>query len=110
MLGVEHAMQLIGGRFVLACAEAQMVYGAVCESDNERTRNTLKHSTCSRKWWETLKSSIFCVKPSIPVFTGPGSGLVVDPAEKASLLYFHFDRKQCREQFVTPLSCFPQSR
>ena len=31
------------------------------------------------------------------------------PAEKASLLGSQFDGKQCREQFVTSLSCFPQS-
>ena len=48
------------------------------------------------------------MKPSIPAI--PGGGLVVAPAEKASLLCFQFDSKQCREQFVTPLSCFPQSR
>ena len=33
-----------------------------------------------------------------------------DPVEKASLLGSQFDSKQCREQFVTPLSCFPQCR
>ena len=32
------------------------------------------------------------------------------PAEKASLLSSQFDSKQCREQFVTLLFCFPQSR
>ena len=37
------------GRFVLARAEAQRVYGAARESHNERTRSTLKHSTCSHK-------------------------------------------------------------
>ena len=31
------------------------------------------------------------------------------PAEKASLLGSRFDSKQCREQFVTRLSCLPQS-
>ena len=31
------------------------------------------------------------------------------PAEKASLLGSQFDSKQCRERFVTSLSCFPQS-
>ena len=31
------------------------------------------------------------------------------PAENASLLGSQFDSKQCREQFVTPLACFPQS-
>ena len=41
---------------------------------------------------------------------GPGGGLVVAAAEKASLLGSQFDSKQCCEQFVTPLSCFPQSR
>ena len=57
-----------------------------------------------------MKGSIFGVKPSIPALRGPGCGLVVAPVEKASLLGSQFDSKQCREQFVTPLSCFPQSR
>ena len=35
---------------------------------------------------------------------------MVAPAEKASLQGSLFASKQCREQFVTPLSCFPQSR
>ena len=35
---------------------------------------------------------------------------MVVPAEKASLMGSQFDSKQCREQCVTPLSCFPQSR
>ena len=35
---------------------------------------------------------------------------MVAPAEKALLLGSQFDSKQCREQFVTPLCCFPQSR
>ena len=30
-------------------------------------------------------------------------------AEKTSLMGSQFDTKQCREQFVTALSCFPQS-
>ena len=50
------------------------------------------------------------MKPYIPARRGPRGGLVVAPAEKASLLGSQFDCKQCREQFVTPLSCFPQSR
>ena len=94
---------------MFAHAEAQRVYGAARESHNERTSNTLKHSTCSHKWWETLKCSIFGVKRSIPTLRGQGGGLVVAPAEKASLLGSQFDSKQCPEQFVTPLSCSPQS-
>ena len=39
------------GQFVLARDVAQRVYGAVRESHNERTRNTLKHSTCSHKFY-----------------------------------------------------------
>ena len=34
---------------------------------------------------------------------------MVATAEKASLLGSQFDSKQCCEQFVTSLSCFPQS-
>ena len=54
------------GKFLLACAEAQRVYGAA------RKSHTLKHSTCSHKWWEILKGSIFGVKSSIPALRGPG--------------------------------------
>ena len=50
------------------------------------------------------------MKPSIPALGEPGVGLVVAPAEKASLLGTQFDSRQCHEQFVNPLSCFLQSR
>ena len=50
------------------------------------------------------------MKPSIPALRRPEGGLVVAPAEKTSLLGSQFDSKQCREQFVTPLSFFHQSR
>ena len=83
---------------MLARPEAQRVYGAAREPHNEHTRNTLKHSTSSHKWRETLKGSIFGVKPSIPALRGLGSGLVVAPAEKVSLLGSQFDSKQCCEQ------------
>ena len=58
------------GWYVLAGAETQRVYCAARESHNECTRNTLKHSTCSHKWWEILKGSIFGVKPSISAIRG----------------------------------------
>ena len=87
---------------MLARAEARRVYDAALESHNERTRNTPKRSTCSQ-------GLIFIVKPSVPPLRGPGGGLVVARAEKVSLLGSQFDRKQCREQFVTPLICFSQS-
>ena len=82
----------------------------LARSNNNRTRSTLKHSICSHKWWETLKGTIFDVKPSIAVLRGPGGCLVVATAKKVSLFGSQFDSKQCCEQFVTPLSCFPQSR
>ena len=69
----------------------------------------MKHPYCSYKLWETNKGWIFGVKP-IPALSGPGGGLVVAHAEKTSLLGSQFDSKQCRDRFVTTLSCFPQSR
>ena len=50
------------------------------------------------------------MKPSIFALREPGGGLVVAPAEKASLLGSQFESKQCYDQFVTPLSYFSQSR
>ena len=96
-------------QFVLARAEAWRVYGAGTESHNDRTKNTQKHSTSSHNWWETcMKGSIFGAKPSIPALGGAtGGGLVVAPAEKASLLSSQFYCKQRRDQFASPLSCFP---
>ena len=79
------------GRFVLARAEAQRAYGAARESHNEGTRNTLKHSACSHKWWETFKGSIFGVKQSIPALRGLGGG---GSCWKASLQGSQFDSKQ----------------
>ena len=77
---------------VLRPRESMVLQG---NAHNERARNTLKHSTCSHKWWETLKGSIFGVKPFIPALRGPGGGLVVARAVKASLLGSQFDCKQC---------------
>ena len=91
---------------MLAHAETQRVYGAARESHNKQTRNSLKHSTCSHKQWETRKGSMFGVKPYIPAPRGARWWFGVAPAEKASLLGSQFDSKQCREQFMTPLSCF----
>ena len=87
------------GKFVLARAEAQRVYGAARESHNERTRNTLKSSTCSHKWWETQKGSIFGAKPSIFALRGPRGGLGVAPTEKISHFCTQFESKHRREQF-----------
>ena len=95
---------------MLARAEGRKVYGAVRESHNERTRNTLKHSTCSHKWRETLKGAIFGVKPFIPSLRRPGGGLVVAPAEKASLPGFQFDSKFCCLSSLSLLSRFYQFR
>ena len=55
-----------------------------------------------------LKGSIFGVEPIVPALGLPGDGLVVTPADKISLMCFQFNSKQCREQFITPESCFPQ--
>ena len=56
MPGVEHARSADRWlRFVFARPEALRVYGAARESHNERTKNILKCSTCSHKWWESLK-------------------------------------------------------
>ena len=86
--------------------EVQRVYGVAMASHNELARRTLTSTTCTHKWWETLKGSILGEKPSIPALMGNGGALVVSPAEKASLLGALFDSKQCREQFVTHLSFF----
>ena len=68
------------------------------------------YSTRSHKWWETLTGSIFVVKPPFPA---PGSPEVFwwwILLRKRHSMDSQFDNKQCREQFVTPLYCFPQSR
>ena len=92
---------------MLAHAEAKRVYGAARESHHERTKNTLKHSTCSHKWWETLKGT----PPLERLSMGTEAVLcMMAPADKASPQGSQFVSKQCREQFVTSLSCFSLSR
>ena len=98
---------LESNQFVHSRTEAQRVYGVAMASHNERPRRTLTSTTCSQKWCETLKGSIFGEKPSIPALMGPSGALVVSPAARASLLGALFDSKQCRELFLTPLFCFP---
>ena len=44
------------------------------------------------------------MKLSIPALGGLGGGLLVAPAEKASLLGSQLDSKKCGDQFLTPLS------
>ena len=66
------------------------------ESHNECTRNTLKYASCSHKWWETLKGSIFGGKSSIPALRGFRDGLMVAPAEKASLLGSNLGHCGCK--------------
>ena len=58
--GVEHAVLNIGVYLCLLVLRPRgSMHGFARESHNDRTRNTLKHSACSHKWWETLKGSIF---------------------------------------------------
>ena len=86
MPGVEHAVQTNWGQLMLASAKAQRVYSAARDSHNECTRNTLKHSTCSHKWWETLKGLIF------------GCAAVYSCSQEA---WRWFDGVSCKES-VTP--------
>ena len=66
--GVENAVQIIGVNLcslVLRPIGSMVLQGSHIMS--EPCRNTLKHSTCSHKWWETLKgpilvSSLFLLK------------------------------------------------
>ena len=103
---VDHAMRNIGvnlGLLVLRHRWSMVLQGSRIMSTPGILRST------PPKWWETLKGSIFGVKPSILALRGPGGGLVEAPSEKTSLLGSQFDTKQYSEQFVTPL-CVPQSR
>ena len=99
--GVERAVQII--EVDLCVVLVLRVYDAARESHNERSRNTLKHSTCSHKWCETLKCSVFGVKGAL-------RRRVVAPAirKRHSWALSFVSSEQCREQFVAPLSCFPQ--
>ena len=45
--------------------------GAARKSHNEHTRNALKHSTYSHKWWEILKGSIIDVSSLFLLSVGP---------------------------------------
>ena len=55
--GEEHTMLNIGVNLWLIMLRPRGS-SAVRES-HEHTRNTLKHSTSSHKWWETLKARSF---------------------------------------------------
>ena len=61
-------------QFVHSRTEVQRVYGVAMASHNELARRRLNSTTCSHKWWETSKGSIFGEKPSIPGSQGPWWG------------------------------------
>ena len=67
----------------------------------------LIHISCERHW----KAQSLVWNNLFLLSVGPEVVWCMEaPAEKTSLLGIQFDSKQCREQFVTPLSRFNQSR
>ena len=70
MTGAEHTMLkiMVNLCFLVLRPRMSMV---LQRSHNEKKRNTLKNSTCSHKWWETLKGLIFGAKHSVPALRGP---------------------------------------
>ena len=53
---VEHKEQTYMGTLFAARAVEQRLYDAAIASHNEQANNTPMNSSCSYKWWETLKS------------------------------------------------------
>ena len=109
--GGEHAVQIIWVIFwslVLRPRGSMVLQGSHIMNEPGILWSTLAVQISGVKhlrlvlWYEAIYSAL----------RGPWSGLVVAPAEKASLLHMgsQFDSKQCGEQFITPLSCLPQSR
>ena len=94
---------------MLACVKAQRVYGAARGPNNEHTRNThtpLILISGERHWKDQfLVQNILFLLSMSPEMVWWWLLL-----RRASLLGSTVDSKQCHEQFVTPLSCFPLSR
>ena len=96
--GVEHAVQIVAvdlSMLLLRPRESMVLHGSHIMNAPGILRSTPSvHISGGRHL-----GSIFAVKQSILALRGPGGGLLVTPAEKASLQGSQFDSKQCRGSF-----------
>ena len=99
---------LLWNAYVVARDEAGAIFSRSEDDYKYRIKHTLNSAVSSKKWWGTLKESLFGASPSLPALRGNGGALVFDPAGKADLLGSHFDSKQNREHIVLPQGCFPE--
>ncbi len=87
--------------YTVARAACAAVYRT---AENEYiTSAKLKLSTASdpHKWWSTMKSVVFGLRPSLPALLSDNGQLITSPKGKADLLMKHFDSKLCRAAVPT---------
>ncbi len=87
--------------YIVARAACAAVYRT---AENEYiTSEKEKLSTASdpHKWWSTLKSVVFGLRPSLPALPSDNGQLITSPKCKADLLMKHFDSKLYRAAVLT---------
>ena len=91
--------------FVEAQREANECYHRAQRDFNARCKDKLSESSSPRKWWQTLKNTVFGTNSSIPPLVKPGGDLATHPRDKADLLSGQFDSKQSRDDVNLPPTC-----
>ena len=83
----------------MARRHAQHVYVDAERASNERSKAFLTNAPNLRKWWSTVKTTVFDAGSSLPPLLDRRGRLVWSANGKAFVFSAHFDAKLCRNSF-----------
>ncbi len=82
--------------YTVARASCAAVYRTAESEYFTSAKEKLSTASDPHKWWSTLKSVVFGLRPSLPALLSDTGQLITSPKGKADLLMKHFDSKLCR--------------
>ena len=85
--------------FRVAHRRAQLVFEDAEPAFAERSKSILTTAPSPRKWWSTVKATVFGASSSLPPLSDREAKLIWSADEKASMFSAPFDAKQCRVGF-----------
>ena len=83
----------------MAYRRAERFYEGAERAFTEWSKSLLTNAPNPRKWWSTVKESVFGSSSSLPPLVDRGGKLVWSANEKASLCSVHFDTKHLFRKF-----------
>ncbi len=82
--------------YTVVRASCAAVYRTVESECITSTKAKLPTASDPHKWWPTLKSRIFGLRPSLPALLSDNGQIITRSKGKADMLMQHFDSKLCR--------------